>query len=161
MLGSPVSDPPRKSRCAAALGTALLLIAGGSTAADLPRDAQSLAGDIRRAIETGDYARFDEMVFWKDAGVIKKRVVSYQIRSGFGRPVRSVEVEPFRQTGFDTALAAKQLALNMPVSHQIRVVYDEPALEGGGAPTAVYLVGHRNDVWRIALVVRKAEADDD
>jgi hypothetical protein len=50
----------------------------------------------------------------------------------------------------------------MPVTHELRVVYDEPLMEGYDIPpTAVFLVGREGDAFRIALVVRAEQDDDD
>ena len=42
---------------------------------------------------------------------------------------------------------------NMPVSQQLRVVFDEPDTASGHPPTALFLVGRQDDAYRIALVV--------
>lgn len=41
----------------------------------------------------------------------------------------------------------------MPVSQQLRVVFDEPDTASGHPPTALFLVGRQDDAYRIALVV--------
>jgi hypothetical protein len=41
----------------------------------------------------------------------------------------------------------------MPVSQQVRVVFDEPANVYGKPPTIVFLIGRAGEAYRIALVV--------
>ncbi|WP_108676557.1 hypothetical protein [Acuticoccus yangtzensis] len=122
----------------------------------------ALADTIRGAIEARDYDAMEELVFWKDAGTIKKRIVAFQIRSGLGRKVASLTVEPFDQHVLDRMLADGRHTLNLPVSHIVRVVYDEPAVDATGKPpTSVFLAGRKDDAFRIALVVRNFDEDDD
>ena len=117
---------------------------------------------IRGAIEERDYSVFEDLVFWKDAGKIKKNVVRFQIKRGLGRPIESISVEPFPADGLAAHIASGKLAPNMDVTHRVRVVYDEPPMEESGPkPAAVFLVGKLDDAYRIALVVRKGDFDDD
>ena len=55
----------------------------------------------------------------------------------------------------------KQVRVNMPVTHRVRVTFDEPPLEKTGRqPTSVFLVGKQDGAYRIALVVRNFDDDD-
>jgi len=50
----------------------------------------------------------------------------------------------------------------MPVTKQLRIVFDEPAIDGlDKPPTAVFLVGRMDDAYRIALVVRRGAPKPD
>ncbi|RAI02357.1 hypothetical protein DLJ53_13420 [Acuticoccus sediminis] len=150
-------------RAALSLAAAILVAAPLAAApAELPQTEDELANAVRSAIEARDYDTFERIVFWKDAGTIKKRIVAFQIRSGLGRKVKVLTVEPFDQHKLDAMLADGRHALNLPVSHVVRVVYDEPASETTGKPpTSVFLAGRKDEAFRIALVVRAFEDDDD
>ncbi|MEZ5824947.1 MAG: hypothetical protein R3C97_09450 [Geminicoccaceae bacterium] len=131
-------------------------------AAELPKDADGMLADIRGAIEARDYERFEELVLWKDVGKIKGRVVAFQIRRGLGRAVESISLEPVSQEAIDRMLADGRHKINMPVTEKIRVVYAEPPNEKTGKkPTSVFLVGKHKDAYRIGVVVRNFEDDDD
>ena len=130
-------------------------------AAGPPRDPDGLVQAIREAIETKDYEAFRELVFWKDAGKIKRRVVRFEINRGLGRPIRSITFEPFPENGMDGVIATGRLIPNMEVTNRVRVIYDEPPTPAGKPPTAVFLVGKIDDAYRIGLVVRKPGFDDD
>lgn len=150
---------------AGSLVAAFALLAATHVAAapaELPRTEDELADTVSRAIEARDYETFEQMVFWKDAGKIKKRIVAFQIRSGLGRKVKSVTIEPFDQHNLDSLVADGRHAVNLDVSHVVRVVYDEPrSAVTGKPPTSVFLAGRKDDAFRIALVVRTFEDDDD
>lgn len=150
------------SRGLLAPGLLALVLAAPIEAAELPRDPKALVATIARAIEERDYDRFEELVLWEGAGEIKRRIVAFQIRRGLGRSIRSITFEDFPKDGLAAAHASGQLALNMPVTHRVRVVYDEePIDDNGKLPTSVFLVGKLDDVYRIGLVVRKPGRDDD
>lgn len=132
-----------------------LALAGGAGAAPpaLPATSEQLASVVRTALESRDLAAFDELVNWDGAGKMKRRVVSYQLRYGFGRPIRSITVEPFPAEAVRKMEAQGRFRANMPVSEQVRVVFDEPDNVYGRPPTAVFLVGRKDEAYRIALVV--------
>lgn len=154
----------RRLRGLFAPGVCALMLAMPAAAApgDLPRDEAALVLMIRNAIETSDYGAFDRLVLWKDAGEIKKRIVRFQLNRNLGRPIRSIAIEPFPEHGLDAAVATGRLAPNMQVTHRVRVVFDEPAVEGTRKPPAsVFLVGLHRDAYRIALVNQVRDDDDD
>jgi hypothetical protein len=132
---------------------ALVAMAGAAAARDLPRSEAELVERVRTALLERDVATFDELINWEGAGAIKRRVVGFQVRHGFGRPIRSVAVEPFPADGFRAIEERGTLKPNMPVSRQVRVVFDEPDNPYGRPPTAVFLVGKEDEAYRIALVV--------
>ena len=143
-------------------GFALLLAAAPAGAVEMPRTQDEVLDYIRTAIETKDYEMLREMVFWKDTGKIKKRIVRFHLARSLGRPIKSITWETFPENGFDAAVATGKLAPNMDVSHAVRVVFDEEPINAAGKlPTAVFLVGLRKDVYRIGLVNRAVDDDDD
>ena len=143
-------------------GFAISLMAGQAAAADLPKDKDAVMGYIRTAIETSDYDMLKDLVFWKDTGKIKKRIVRFHLARSLGRPIKSIDWEPFPEDGFDAAVATGKLAPNMAVTNAVRVTFDEEPLPNTGRrPVAVFLVGQRKDVWRVGLVNRAGFDDDD
>lgn len=133
-----------------------------ASAAELPRDSDALLKSIRHAIESNDYAHFKKLVYWKDVGEIKRRIVRAQISRGLGRPIRSMSFDPFPKDGFAGVNATGKLSANMPISNIVRIVYDEAPLPNiGKSPTAVFLIGKIDGFYRIGLVVRKPGLDDD
>ena len=140
----------------------MLAVPAAAAPAGLPRDGDALVSMIRAAIETSDYATLEELVFWKDAGEIKKRIVRFELNRNLGRQIRSITLEPFPEHGLDAAIATGKLAPNMEVTHRVRVVFDEPPVEATGKPpTSVFLVGLQGDAYRIALVNQVRDDDDD
>lgn len=128
----------------------------------LPSDPDALVSAIRHAIEESDYDQLKELVFWKDAGKIKKRIVRFQLNRNLGRPIKAITFEDFPEDGFAGAEATGKLAVNMKVTNRVRVVFDEePINDAGKLPTSVFVVGKKRGVYRIALVVRKGFVDDD
>ena len=144
---------PRAGRCLG-LGFAALL-AGGVASADAapPTSEGDLVGAVRTALESHDLEAFDELVNWDGATKMRRRMVSFQLRYEFGRPIRSIALEPFPENGFDTINERGTMRPNMAVSHQLRVVFDEPDNAYGKPPTAMFLVGKEDEAYRIALVL--------
>ncbi len=123
---------------------------------------EQLVSQIRKAIETRDYAALEELIFWKDAGEIKKRIVRFELNRNLGRPIHSIEMKPFGAHSLDAVIATGKFAPNMDVTETVTVVFEEePIDETGKLPTSVFLVGKRDDVYRIGLVNRKMDHDDD
>lgn len=131
------------------------LAGGGALAAPvvLPTTGDQLVGTVRAALEQRDLAAFEELVNWDGASKMRRRVVSYQLRYGFGRPIRSISLEPFPVEEVEAMEAQGRFRANMPISEQVRVVFDEPDNQYGKPPTAVFLVGREGEAYRIALVV--------
>lgn len=154
----------RKLRHLHLVATAGLLVAGHpASARELPRSEAELVETVRTALLNRDMEAFEELINWEGAGAIKRRVVTFQVRHGFGRPIRSIAVEPFPAGGLDELEARGTLRANMPISRQLSVVFDEPVTEFGRPPTAVFLIGQQGEVLRIGLVVptRDPAKDDD
>jgi hypothetical protein len=131
-------------------------MAGAAVAAGpFPKTEEQLVAIVRTAIAERDMATFEELINWEGASAIKRRIVGFEVRRGLGRPIRSISLEPFPNDGLRKMEAGGALKANMPVSYQLRVIYDEPPMEGFGIPpTTVFLIGREGDAFRIALVVR-------
>ena len=143
-------------------GLSAILLTLPARAAELPKDEKAAMDYIRTAIETKDYDMLSEMVFWKDTGKIKKRIVRFHLARALGRPIKSIAWEAFPDDGFDAAIATGKLAPNMEMTNAVRVIFDEEVVpQSGKQPVAVFLVGKRKDVWRIGLVNRAGFDDDD
>jgi hypothetical protein len=146
-------------------GLALALLASAfamPARADLPQQPDELVAAIQTAIETKDYETFKELVFWKDAGEIKQRIVRFQINRGLGRPIQSISFEDVSEHALDAIKATGKLEPNMVITNRVRVVYDEAPIDASGKkPTSVFLVGKVDGDYRIGLVVRKPGFDDD
>lgn len=147
------------------LAVALMISAAAPAAAaenPLPRNEDELVMAVRTAIAERDFGTMDRLINWEGATPVKRRIVSFQIRHGLGRPVRSISLDPFPENGLRALEAYGTVKANMPVTHELRVVYDEPAMEGFNIPpTAVFLVGREGEAFRIALVVRAEQDNDD
>ncbi len=127
----------------------------------LPDNPDELVDAIRHAIEQSDYQKLEQLVFWKDAGKIKKRIVRFQLNRNLGRPIKSIAFEDFPEGGLDAIETAGNLEANMDVTNRVRVIFDEePINDQGKLPTTVFVVGKREGVYRVALVVRKGTDDD-
>lgn len=147
------------------LGAVICVFSAGiamSAAQDLPRTDEELVDRIRTAIDTKDYGPLEEMVYWEGAGKIKRNIVAFEIRRGLGRKIDSITFEDFPEEGMAKIKAMDKLRVNMPVTNRVRVTFDEPPInDQGKLPTSVFLVGKKDGAYRIALVVRNFDDDDD
>lgn len=148
----------------AALALAACLLAGPATAqsapeatagttAPLPARADALVAYVTKALTDHDVAAFERLVNWTGTRAQRKRLTLYQIRSGFGRPIKAASLEPMPEDGLAEATSRGTLKANMPITERLRVVFDEPPVEGDAAPTSVFLVGREGGTYRIALLV--------
>lgn len=137
-------------------------MAASAAAAELPKERDEVVDYIRTAIETRDYEMLKALVFWKDTGEIKKRIVRFHLSRSLGRPIKSIGFEEFPADAFDEVKAGGRYAPNMDITNAVRVIFDEPVSEATGKPpTVVFLLGKRKDVFRVALVNRALDDDDD
>ncbi len=147
------------------LGAAVCFFTVGmafAAAQDLPSTDRELIDRIRTAIDAKDYGPLEELVYWEGAGKIKRNIVAFEIRRGLGRKVDSITFEDFPEDGLDKINAMERLRVNMPVTNRVRVTFDEPPInDEGKRPTSVFLVGKKDGAYRIALVVRNFDDDDD
>jgi hypothetical protein len=146
------------STCLAVLLTAA---SGGVALGAPPATEDQLVTELKAALLERDLAALEELVNWEGASKMRRRAVTYQLRSGLGRPIRSIAVEPFPADGFREIEERGTLRPNMPVSQQVRVVFDEPDNPYGRPPTAVFLVGKEGEAYRIALVVPTRRPGED
>ncbi|TNC08242.1 hypothetical protein FF100_29945 [Methylobacterium terricola] len=124
---------------------------GGS--APLPSQADALVAYVTKALTGHDLPAFERLVNWTGTRAQRKRLTLYQIRSAFGRPIKAAALEPMPADGLAEATARGTLKANMPVTERLRVVFDEPPVEGGAPPTSLFLVGREGGSYRIALLV--------
>lgn len=152
----------KAGRVLIAPGLVAFWLASPLAAAELPTDEQELVTQIQNAIETSNYDALKEIVFWKDAGKIKERIVRYHLNRSIGRSVKSISIEPFPKSSLDALSASGKLRPNMTVTHAVRVIYDEdPIDDTGKLPSSVFLAGKKDDVFRIGLVNIVRDDDDD
>jgi hypothetical protein len=149
-------------RLATLVVAALLAFPAGSASQSppLPASEAELVETVRTALAKGDQQMFDALVNWEGAGVIKQRIVRFQIRHEFGRPIRKIELEPLPEGSLDKVAERGTLRVNMPVTHRLRVEFDEPPRPDGNPAADVFLIGQQEGVYRIALVVRAARPRD-
>ncbi len=152
----------RNGRCwSQGVALAALLASGAAADAAQPTTGGELVGAVRTALETRDLEALDELVNWEGASKYRQRAVTFQLRYGLGRPIRSIALEPFPKDGFDVIEKRGTMKPNMPVSHQLRVVFDEPDNAYGKPPTALFLIGREDEAYKIALVVPTEKPKDD
>jgi hypothetical protein len=150
----------RAGTAAFALLLAGLASGGPATGGELPRSEAELVETVKAALLNRDMAALEALVNWDGARPFRKRAVKAQISTALGRPIKSVALEPFPPDGLQEAESRGTLKANMPVSHQLRVVFDEPAGPSGGVPTDLFLIGRNGDDYRITLVVPVPKKSD-
>ena len=141
--------------CALAVGLVMTL---SPPLAAAPRSEDELIALVRAAIESQDYDAIEPLVNWQGSGPRNKRLVAMQIRHGLGRPIKSIKLEAAGpDVTADVSNQHPDFALNMPISHLLRVAFaDGEGQPGQGDPGTVFLIGKSEGEYRIALVVRKA-----
>ncbi len=145
----------------ARLSALVLMLAAASTAQaaieSLPTTDAELVATVRSAIVESDMNTFDQLINWDGASKMARRIVTFSVRHGLGRPIRSITLQPFPADGLAKIEAQGRKHVNMPVTNELRVVFDEPPIEGlTTSPTMVFLIGKLDDVYRIALMVRNS-----
>jgi hypothetical protein len=131
----------------------LFLGQGPAVGSELPKTEDQLVATVQNALIDRDMSVFSKLVNWNQARPFRQRAVKAQISTAFGRPIRSVTLEAFPVDGLQEVEARGTLKANMNVSHQLRIVFDEPDNEFGTAPTDLFLVGRDQEGYRIALIV--------
>jgi hypothetical protein len=144
-----------------AAALAVVAAAGGAAADAPPTTEDQLVAEVRAALVGRDLAALEGLVNWDGASKYRRRHVTYQLRYGLGRPIRSIAMEPFPADGFKEIESRGTLRPNMPVTRQLRVVFDEPDNAFGKPPTELFLIGRQGDAYKIALVLptKKPGAD--
>lgn len=141
----------------------LLVSALDARAEAYPQTPEAMLEKVAEAIRERDFEKYRELVHWKRAGRIKFNVVRYQVLRSMGRKIESITIEEVPPSTFDKLKQTPQIAFNLEPTHRVRVVYDEPpSVEGSDRkPVVFHLVGKTDEGYRIALVVRNFDDDDD
>ena len=141
----------------------LILLAAPAQAQVYPQTPEEMLEKVSAAIHARDFDMYSELVHWARAGRIKHNVVRYQVYRSMGRKIASISIEDVPPGNFDKIKQTPQVAFNLEPTHRIRVVYDEPPnVKGSDKPPVIFhLVGKTEKGYRIALVVRNIEDDDD
>lgn len=143
-------------------GLIIYALSASVDAMGLPSSEEELVSRIQNAIETSDYESLKEIVFWKDAGKIKQRIVRFHLNRNLGRTIKSIEIEPFPESALDGIVESGLHKPNLEVTHSVKVIFDEEPINAAGKlPTSVFLVGKNDGVFRIGLVNRAFDDDDD
>jgi hypothetical protein len=119
----------------------------------LPRTEEELIAAIRTALVSRDMAVFATLVNWDQARPLRQRAVKAQISTAFGRPIRSITLEPLPADEVKEVESRGTLKANMPLSHRLRVVFDEPGDDAQPPPADVFLIGRDSQGYRIGLIV--------
>ncbi|KMO38668.1 hypothetical protein VQ03_16650 [Methylobacterium tarhaniae] len=146
------ANPPGAARAQGPVPATESATQQGATS-PLPAQADALVAYVTKAMTDHDIAAFERLVNWTGTRAQRKRLTLYQIRSGFGRPIKAAALEPMPGDGLAEATSRGTLKANMPVTERLRVVFDEPPVEGDAAPTSVFLIGREGGTYRIALLV--------
>jgi hypothetical protein len=147
---------PRLGAWLGSVALGCLLAAGSAAAAQtvaLPSTDVQVVSTVRTALQDHDFATSEQLVNWDGASKMRRPAVSWQLRYGFGRPIRSITLEPSPADQLRDMKAQGRFKATMPITQQIRVVFDEPDNPYGKPPTALFLVGREGDAYRIALGV--------
>lgn len=141
----------------------LLVMSADARAQAYPQTPEAMLEKVAEAIRERDFDKYRELVHWKRAGRIKFNVVRYQVLRSMGRKIESITIEDVPPTTFDKLKQTPQIAFNLEPTHRVRVVYDEPPAVAGSnsKPVVFHLVGKTDEGYRIALVVRNVDDDDD
>ncbi len=141
----------------------VLVSAQAAEARNYPQTPEAMLEAVSEAILARDFDMYSDLVHWDRAGRVKFNVVRYQVYRSMGRKIASITIEEVPPGTFDDLKKRPQIAFNLEPTHRVRVVYDEPPnVEGSDKPPVIFhLVGKTAKGYRIALVVRNVEDDDD
>ncbi|MDF1730757.1 MAG: hypothetical protein P1U49_04580 [Minwuia sp.] len=155
--------PGGRALLAPGLFVFLLFVAVDARAQEYPQTPEAMLEKVASAIIERDFDKYEKLVHWERAGRIKFNIVRYQVLRSMGRKIESITIEKVPPTTFDKLKQTPQIAFNLEPTHRIRVVYDEPPNVKGSdrKPVVFHLVGKTDEGYRIALVVRNVEDDDD
>lgn len=92
------------------------------------------------------------LITWDGASDYKRHLVTFEMRKGFGRPIRSITVEPFPADARATLAAFGDFKPNIDVTCRIRVVFEPAAPDADPPVDMVFLAGPKAGAYRIALV---------
>ena len=89
---------------------------------------------------------------WDGVKLPRRRLTLYQIRTTFGRPIKTATVEDFPTDGLSEAESRGTFRPNMAITKRLRIVFDEASDDPESPPTNVFLVGQKDGVYRIAVL---------
>ena len=128
--------------------------AAAPTAAD--PQAAAFADRVRGALTQHDLDFFEnQLVNWDGVRARQRRLTLFQIRECFSRPIKDVSVEPLKSEA-DTPLVPAGFKTNMPVTHLLRVTFDEPGSGKEDQPACVFMLSRVQASYRIALILSTA-----
>lgn len=152
-----------RAHLASGLFAFVLLLAIPAQAKEIPQTPEAMLEAVKSAIYARDFDQYSELVHWDRAGRVKFNIVRYQVYRSMGRKIASIGIEVVPPGTFDKLKKTPQIAFNLEPTHRVRVIYDEPPNVAGSdnPPVIFHLVGKTDEGYRIALVVRNVEDDDD
>ena len=155
-------------KAAAALGVVTVAFAGGPLlaegAADAPGAAaaasvstdDALVAKVRTAVANHDLDFFDKsLVDWDGARKRTQRLTLFQIRECFGRPIKSVGIEPLKPDP-SAPLVPDGYRTNLPVTHLLRIAFDEQHAPDESPACVFMLSKDAKASYRMVLVLPTA-----
>ena len=160
-----------RGRCGALLAALLLAIGGPALAnaaavgppilSAAATDAAAVQADdeivvrIRAAVVERDLDYFEKrLVDWDGARKRTQRLTLFQIRECFGRPIKSVALEPLKPDP-DVPLVPDGYRTNLPVTHLLHIVFEEQHAPDE-TPSCVFMLSKDpSATYRMALVLSK------
>ena len=121
--------------------------------ASAPAGDEAFIATMRKAVADHDLDFFDKhLIDWDGARKRTQRLTLFQIRECFGRPIKSIGLEPLKP---DPAapLVPEGYRTNLPVTHLLRIAFDEqhPA---GENPSCVFMLSKDPSAsYRMVLVL--------
>lgn len=96
-----------------------------SAALAVPATEGDLVAKVRAALANRDLDFFEKnLIDWDGARKRTQRLTLFQIRECFGRPIKSVGLEPLKADPA-TPLVPDGYRTNLPVTHLLRIAFDE------------------------------------
>ena len=127
-----------------------------ATSAPVPVGDEAFIGTVRKAVADHDLEFFDKhLIDWDGARKRTQRLTLFQIRECFGRPIKSVGLEPLKP---DPAapLVPEGYRTNLPVTHLLRIAFDEQHAAGEN-PSCVFMLSKDPGAsYRMVLVLSTA-----
>ncbi len=131
---------------------------GRSDLAKVAATDDAFVARVRAAIADHDLGYFEKtLVDWDGARKRTQRLTLFQIRECFGRPVKSIALERLIPDP-DAPLVPDGYRTNRPVTHLLRIAFEE-AHAPGETPACVFMLSKDpNTTFRMALVLPKDAA---
>lgn len=127
-----------------------------ATVAASPVTDDDLIAKVRAAFANHDLDFFEQhLVEWEGARKRTRRLTLFQIRECFGRPIKSAGLEPLKPDP-TAPLVPEGYRTNLPVTHLLRVVFDERHAPGE-TPSCVFMLSKDPKAsYRMVLVLPTA-----